>query len=334
VSDAGDEIFSLALKCDIPIVTTSDGKTLIDETGSYWAGVVGNYGMNCANQAVMKSDLVIFIGTGISDQVTVDWKVPSPDTHVVQIDIDGAELGRSYSNCIGLQGDAKTVISQLLISVSENKRPDWLKEVELLKNDTFEKYKMMLESNEIPINSARLCAELEKVIPDNGILVSDTGFTAIWTGTMVRMKKSQKYYRATGSLGWSFPGSIGIKCGAPDRTVINLVGDGGFYYHLAEMETQMRYGINTITVVDNNRTLSACISQTKSVYQDDLQKGLDMIQFSPISFARIAKEIGLFAICVEKPEDIVPAMQKALFCEKPALIEVITSPTQHLPPIW
>ena len=90
ISDAGDEIYELALKGDIPVVTSPDGKTLIDETDSLWAGIVGSYGMDCANRTVSNADLVIFIGTQTGDQTTVDWKVPLPDVKAVQIDIEAS----------------------------------------------------------------------------------------------------------------------------------------------------------------------------------------------------------------------------------------------------
>ena len=133
-------------------------------------------------------------------------------------------------------------------------------------------------------------------------------------------------------MGWAFPASLGIKCGVPERPVICFTGDGGFYYHLQEMETAVRYGIKTITVINNNRMLAQCHHYgTLQVYGDDQEKGTGIVAFSPISFANIAREFGLLAICVEKPDDIKPAIQKALASDIAAVIDVRTA--AHVQPL-
>lgn len=331
LSNAGEEILALARKADIPVITSPDGKTVIDETDELWSGICGGYGMDCANQVLMEADLVIFIGTQASDQTTNDWKCPNMQTTIIQIDISAEELGRNYPHTIGLLGDAKVVSGQLAGAVSESNRENWRKQVSVYLKETLNEYERRTSIETESIRPERLCFELGKVLPDNAVLVADTGFAAIWSAIMIRMKTSQRFLRAAGSLGWAFPASLGVKCGDPERPVVCFIGDGGFYYHLSEMETAMRYGINTVTVINNNGILKQCSGDIDNVFKD---KAISRkhYTFKTISFSKIAEEIGLFGIKVTNADDIGPSIRIALKSGKPAVVEVITDPTITVPP--
>lgn len=332
VSGAGGEILALARKTDIPVVTTPDGKTLLNEDDPLWAGVNGEYGMDCANRTLANADLVIFIGTQTNDQSTCEWACPPAETKAIQIDIEPSELGRNYVDCISLLGDAKTVVSQLEAAVLPAKHDKWRAEVAVYVKDTLDDYAPLQHSNDSLIRPERLCYEVGKVLPDNAVLVSDTGYSAVWTATMLRMKATQDYYRAAGSLGWALPGSLGVKCGVGDRPVVCFLGDGGMYYHLSELETAMRFGINTVTVINNNGVLAQCSNDIKSVYMDSPQSGAKRFTFRPTNYTQLAKDFGCHAVRVTNAEQIGPAIQIALAAGKAAVVEVITDPDIYCQP--
>ena len=331
LSDAGDEIFKLAVKGDIPVVTSPDGKTLLDENDSLWAGIVGNYGMACANKTVSNADLVIFIGTQTGDQTTLNWKAPLQDVKAVQIDIEASELGKNYPRTVGLLGDAKTVTAQLAEKIKQNKHRKWREEVSGYVKTTLSEYEPFLTSDNNPIRPERLCAEISKVLPDNAVLVADTGFSAIWSATMIKMRPTQRYLRAAGSLGWAFPASLGVKCGAPERPVVCFAGDGAIYYHLSEMETACRFGIHTVTIINNNQVFGQCQKDIKKLYEGNPEKAAACFTFTSVNFSKIAEEFGCWAIRVERPEDIGPAIKKALNAGRPAVIEVLTDGAAIVP---
>jgi len=324
VSGAGDKILELAVKGDIPVVTSPDGKAVIDENNPIWAGIVGNYGMDCANKTVRNADLVIFIGTQTGDQTTLDWNVPPQNTKVIQIDIEASELGRNFPNSIGLLGDARAVTAQLVENINQNSHEEWRQQVQNFVNETMSDYNPYLIDDSIPIRPERLCHELSKVLPYDAVLVADTGYSAIWSATMIRMRPSQRYLRAAGSLGWAFPASLGVKCGAPERPVICFTGDGAFYYHLSEMETAVKNEINTVTIINNNQILAQCSGDINRIYEQNPCKGIKRYTFNPINFSNIAKEFGCYSERIEKPEDIGPAINRALNSQKPSVIEVMT----------
>lgn len=331
VSDARKEVYELAVKGDIPVVTSPDGKTIIDETDSLWAGIAGSYGMDCANKTLKNADLVICIGAQTGDQITHDWNIPKIETKFVQIDIEASELGRNYPNTVGLLGDVKVVAAQLVEKIEKKKRPEWRNHVSAFLKATLAAYEQYMKSDDAPIRPERLCVEISKALPDDAVLVSDTGFSAVWSSTMIRMRPSQRYLRAAGSLGWAFPGSLGVKCGAPERPVVCFIGDGGFYYHLSEMETAVRYGINTVTVINNNQVLAQCLIDLNQVNRDREDKGTPKVTFTAVNFSEIAEKMGCLGIRITKAKDIGPAIKKALAANRPAVIEVVTDGTATVP---
>ncbi len=334
ISGAGDDILELARKAGIPIVTSLGGKGTISEYDALWGGIVGGYGTKCANQIVNDADLVIFIGSQTGDQTTLDWQIPGLGIDVVHIDIDPAELGRNYPNTVGLLGDSKIVCRQLVEAVSEADRQPWLQKAAGYLDRWNKDYQKPLTSGEVPIRPERICRELENNLPDNAILVADTGYSAIWTATMIRLKATQSYLRAAGSLGWAFPASLGAKCGAPDRPVVCFCGDGGFYYHISELETARRHGINTVTVVNNNNALGQGVDDINSIFSGNAGTPESLYRFAPVNISQVVEAFGCLGIRVEKPEEIAPALEEALSADRPVVVEIMTDVAARAPMPW
>jgi acetolactate synthase-1/2/3 large subunit len=336
ISSAADEVMALAEKQSIPVATSVNGKGTILDSHPLSVGVVGSYSVRCANEVVSEADLVIFIGSNTGDQVTHSWRVPAAGTPVVQIDIEAAELGRSYAGAIGVAGDAKVVLTKLIAALSDkggNKA--WLKRAQFLVRGWHNEIESLRQSDDVPIRPERLCKELSDLLPEDSVLVADTGYSAIWTSTMVQLSHPhQTYLRAAGSLGWSFPAALGAKCAVPDRPVICFTGDGGFWYHLSELETARRHHINTVTVINNNGGLSQGLKDIHNVYGDRPGNPEELYRFESVSFARIAQETGCIGIRVEQPDEIGGAIRKALEMDSPVVVEVITGLQYRAPEPW
>jgi acetolactate synthase-1/2/3 large subunit len=325
-SAAGADIVELAEMLSIPVASSADGKGTIPEDHPLSVGVVGTYSRWCANRSVAEADLVIFIGSQTGDQVTFDWQLPMPGTKIIQIDIDPSELGRNYPNSVGLLGDAKKTVRKLIHSIDDV--PDfqqWARRTNGFVKAWQRENHELLNSDAIPIRPERLCKEISEILPDNAILVSDTGYSAVWTATMIPITNpGQTYIRAAGSLGWGFPGSLGAKCAAPERPVICFTGDGGFWYHISELETARRWNINTITVVSNNSGFGQSVLGIENAWGDRSGKKEEQYKFRDVNFARIAEEIDCMGIRVENPDDLPAALQQALKADVPVVIDVVT----------
>ncbi len=334
-SSAGGEVVAVAERLQIPVATSLNGKETLLETHPLNVGVVGRYSRWCANRVVSEADLVFFIGSGTGDLVTNGWTVPKPGTAVIQIDIDPAELGRSYPNLVGLCGDAKVALRMLLDELPERAASPWTARAREHVAAWRKELEPLRTSDAVPIRPERLCKEVSECLPQNAILVADTGFAAIWSGTMIYLTHAgQRYLRCAGSLGWGFPGSLGAKCGAPDRPVVCFTGDGGFWYHLSELETARRCGIRTVTVVNNNAALGQCAGTIRKMYRGRPGNPEDLWGFREVNFARVAEEVGCFGIRVEKPGDIAPAIRDALAADRPAVVDVVTDVNCPAPDPW
>jgi acetolactate synthase-1/2/3 large subunit len=335
-SSAGPEIIELAEMLSIPVATSMNGKETILDHHPLNAGVVGRYSRWCANRIVSEADLVFFIGSNTGDLVTNDWKIPRLGTPIIQIDINPSELGRNYPNVVGLMGDAKVTMRRLKEFLKpRNSTSKWAQYIQKIVKEWRDEVEQLRNSNAFPIRPERLCKELTDCLPPNGILVVDTGYSAIWTGTMFYLTyPEQRFIRSAGSLGWGFPASLGVKCGAPDMPVICFTGDGGFWYHISELETACRYNIKTVTVVNNNSAFRMCLDTINPIYGDRPGNRDEIYKFREINFARIAQEIGCLGIRVEHPEDISEALKKALAADVPSVVEVVTGMEYEAPKPW
>ena len=332
-SSAGAEIAELSDKLSIPVVTSLNGKGILLENHPLHLGVVGSYSRWCANRVVSEADLVLFIGSRTGDMVTNNWTLPKPGTPVIQIDIKSSELGRNYPNVEGLLGDAKVTVARLIDCLDQgNKKDKWAQYCQKMKKEWQIEIEPLRSSDASPIHPERLCKELTDSLPPDAVLVADTGYAGIWTGIMVYLNHpGQTYIRAAGSLGWAFPASLGAKCAATDRPVICFTGDGGFWYHLCELETAVRCGIKTITIVNNNHCFSQCSAGVDKAYGDTPGNKDSLYRFRDVSFARVAEEMGCLGIRVDRPEEIAGAIKKALSADMPAVVEVITDERRKAP---
>ena len=335
-SGAEKEVIELAKMLSIPVATSLNAKGTIPEDHPLSAGVCGSYSRWCANRVVAEADLVLFIGSHTGSQVTLDWAIPPMGTPVIQIDIDPSELGRSYPTTVALQGDARASVRRLIEALEPKEwHSDWVERAQQLVREWREEAAPLASSEAIPIRPERLCAELTKTLPSDAILLADTGHAGIWTGSLVDMKHpEQSYLRAAGSLGWGLPAALGAKCAAPDRPVICFTGDGGFWYHIAELETAVRHGINAVILVNNNRALNQNKRGDDLAYQGFPGSPAELYEFSDVDLAKTAEAMGCFGIQVERPGEIQSALEQALASGKPAVVDVITDIEAMAPMPW
>ena len=338
-SSAHAEVVELAERLSIPVATSPNGKGTILDSHPLSVGLVGSYSRWCANRTVDGADLVLFVGSHTGDQVTHNWTLPRAGTPVIQIDIDPSELGRSYPQAIGVLGDARAALRKLIEALagrgSSEATRGWADQAQRWVKEWEGEMEPRLASDAAPIRPERLCRELTQALPDNAILVSDTGYSAIWTGTLVRLTEpGQAYLRAAGSLGWAFPAALGARCAAPDRPVVCFTGDGGFLYHLSELETASRYGIHTVTVVNNNSGLGQAVPGIRRAYGDRPGDQQALYHFRDVNYAHIAREMGCQGFRVEHPAEIAGALRQALASGRPAVVDVVTDLTCEAPEPW
>ena len=335
-SGARSELIALAEKLSIPVATALNAKAMFPSDHPLAVGLPGSYSRSCANQILCEADLVFYIGSHTGGQLTNNYSIPPPGVQVIQLDINPAEIGRNYPVEVGLHGDARNSLRQMLATAeAAEPRQAWIEWVQERVRAFWQDVGAQYNSDDEPIRPERLCKALSEHLPEDAILVSDTGHAGVWTGTMLDLRHpGQSYIRCSGSLGWGLPAAMGAKCAQPGRPVLCFTGDGGIWYHLAELETAVRCGINTVTVVNNNHSLNQERDGVEAIYGGTTKGSDELWRFEDTDFAPIAESMGCLGITVRKSGEIAPALERAFAAERPVLIDVKTDIEGIAPPTW
>ncbi len=339
-SQAQAELVVLAEKLQIPVATSLTAKGAILDSHPLSVGVVGTYSRACANRAVSEADLVFFVGTHAGGQVTANWRIPAVGTPVIQLDIDAGQLGRNYPNAVPLLGDAKVTLRQMC-DAAPRKAPEsakgWTGRVREFVAEWRAAAEPMLASDAVPMRPERICREVAQALPADGVVVSDTGHAGMWTGQMIDITRpGQRYIRCEGSLGWGLPGAMGVKCALPERPVVCFTGDGGMYYHLPELETAARHGINLVVVINNNGSLNQEIPLVEAAYKEKRnERSGEIWRFQKdANLAKVAEALGCAAFRVEKPAQLRDLLPRALAMGKPVVLDCISDEQALAPTAW
>jgi len=336
-SGGASELVALAEALGIPVATSANGRASIAGTHRLSAGVVGTYSRECANQIVNRADLVCFIGTQTGGMTTHFWAVPPIGTPAIQIDIEPAALGRNYPVQARVLGDARTVLArmrELADPGTAARRAAWLASVYDLKASWQARHNAVMTSDDLPMRPERLTTDLTSIMPDDAVVLVDTGHAGMWMSQYFDLTQpEQDYLRSCGHLGWAFSAGIGAKCAVPDRPVIVFTGDAGFYYHLAEIETAVRYNINTVTIVNDNSGGNQSKRGFDRAYRGaPTEASRRMWTYNDVDLAKVATDMGALGIRVDKPGDLRPSLERALAAGRPALIDVRTDIEVTAPP--
>jgi acetolactate synthase-1/2/3 large subunit len=286
---------------------------------------------------VQQADLIFYVGSEAGGMTTNFWTVPAIGVATIQVDINPEALGRNYPLKAALCGDVKVTMQRMLEHAdrsSANRRQVWNETTRSICSEWHTKYQPFLESDTVPIRPERICHELTRYVPDNSIVLADTGHAGMWMGGMYDTRtNTQTYLRSSGHLGWAFSAGLGAKCACPNRPVVVFTGDAGFCYHIAEIETAARRGINTVTIVNNNNSGNQSKLGFDRAYDGQQSKwARELWIFSKLNFARIAEDMGAVGIRVEDPKELPAALQRALKADRPVIIDVVTDPDVVAPP--
>jgi acetolactate synthase-1/2/3 large subunit len=319
-SGAARELVALAEQLRIPVVMSLNGMATIGVDHPLYGGVVGEYGADSANRILLGADVVLVAGSSLGSMTTRTWSLIPAEAQVIQLDIDGAEIGRNFECTVPLVGDAGAVIGQLAAAAGTPGPKEWVAEVADIKTAWRDEVHGSETSGAVPIRPERLFRMIGEELAGDGVIVGDTGHVGAWSARHLPLSGGQSIVRAAGSLGWGLPAALGVKCAAPGREVICVTGDGGFFYHIAELETARRYGLNVIVVVNNNTSLN----QEQFLWELDSADQDKNWRFHDTDLVAIAKGFGCHAARVDDPDDFGAALDKARASGLPAVIDVRT----------
>ncbi len=335
LSGCGGELLAVAEALAAPVATALGARGIVSTRHPLHIGVAGAYAAPPANRILQEADLILMVGADTGDMLTNYWRTPAPGAQVVQIDADPMEFDRSYPAMVAVQADPRAALRALAAALGRPERDGaFLAAAQARMAEWRAEVAPRLASDAAPIDPARLAAEITAALPADGILVADTGYSGIWTGTLVDLEPGQSYLRAAGSLGWSFPAALGAKCAAPHRKVVCWSGDGALYYHLAELETARRRGIAVTLVVNNNSGFGQGWPNLVRQAGNRPDAAAELLRFGPTDFVQVARSFGLDGIRVERPEEIGPALARAMASDRTMVVDVVTDIEARAPAPW
>ncbi|MGH8289596.1 MAG: thiamine pyrophosphate-binding protein [Steroidobacteraceae bacterium] len=326
---------SFAEAHSIPVVTTMPAKGILSEDHPLSLGTVGRSGFECAARASREADLIIAIGARFSDNNTANWRRGSiydiPKTKIVQIDVDYSEVGRNYAVALGIVGDAKCFLEDLLKAAAEFSRgwPEWLARVQGYRQDWERELVNIQTSATRPIHPARLVHEVGKALPADGRVFIDIGDVTQYAEAYMKIRTPGSWQISPGmaEMGWAASGILGAVA-ADRRGAIALVGDGAFNMVCQVVATAVEYDLPAVWVILNNYGLGIERKGMEKAYKRSHPwchfRRKDTHQPYNPDYVGLARAFGAEAARIEDPDELQPALQRALASRRPWVLDVPT----------
>lgn len=306
---AWDELRELAEMLEAPVVMSANGKGALS-----YRHYLAQPGMN-GEELLPKSDVVLLVGTRSIDFVTGDSWRPSAGQQTIRLDVDPVEIARSYEPTVGLQGDAKLGLAELVNRVGKynrtrESREDELRALKEWAEDLFFEVQPQASYGTV----------LREEIPDDGIVVSESTQVSYWSDRAFPVYEPRTYVTPgyQGALGYGYGTALGAQVGAPDTRVVSVNGDGGFMYNVQELATAVQHGINAIAVVFNDNAYGN-VRRSQRLGFGGRIIATDL--YNP-DFVKLADSFGLAGMRAEGPEGLRAALREAFKIDGPVLIEV------------
>jgi acetolactate synthase I/II/III large subunit len=340
LSQGYEALSALAEAQSIPVAHTMSGKGGIACTHPLSVGLFGRYS-RIANELIAASDCLLVVGCKLGEIATKRYALPSRAIPLIHLEIVAEEIGRSMPAEVALWGDARSGLEDLAEALAEDgrrariARADYVAEIPRRVAAWREEAASRLDSAERPIHMARLCRELNRTLPADGILVADGGFAGHWTGLLYDTKIAGRHFipdRGLASIGYGLPGGIGAALAAPSTPVVAITGDGGFNMMLGELETARRAGIGLTIVVVNNAASGYVKALQHAMFRGRYQSS-DLVE---MDYAAIARAMGCDGIRIEDPDRLAPALAAGVAERgRPSVLDVVVTrdPARMLPAV-
>lgn len=330
LSGASEELSQLSKLINAPVMTSLLGKGAVDETDPMSLGMLGMHGRKVANDSVNDSDLLIAVGTRFSDRTTGKLEDFAPNTKIIHIDIDPAEIGKNVDVDLPIVGDAKNILSAIVESLqgyeSNKDAIDWAnnlkaKKVEFHPRHTYE---------DVPLKPQSVIKEIGAALTEDSIVTTDVGQNQMWAAHFFDTQKPRKFISSggLGTMGFGLPAAVGAKVACPDDPVLAITGDGGFLMVCQELATIREYDTPVIVSILENRTLGMVYQWQNLLYEERYSETL--LGQTP-DFIKLAESFGINAVRITKPGETEEAVKKAIKDNDPIVLDIVVDKDECLP---
>lgn len=313
-SNASEELLKFAETINAPVCDSLMGKGAFSGEHPLYAGMLGMHGTKYANLGVTHCDLLITIGSRFSDRVFGNASRFAAKAKVLQIDVDPAEINKNIMTSASVIGDVKEVLKKLNPLLQPKNHSDWIAYIDDLKN------RFPLKYDEEGLTGPYVVEEIYKATKGDAIICTEVGQHQMWAAQYYKYSKPRTFLTSggLGTMGYGLGASMGAKLAMPDKTVINIAGDGCFRMNMNELATAARYNIPIIEVVINNHVLGM-VRQWQALFYGGRYSAT--ILNDQADFVKVAEALGCKGIRVTKKEEVAPALQEAFAYGGPVLLD-------------
>lgn len=314
LSGASEELFEFVNKLDAPVTDSLMGKGAFPGTDHRYTGMLGMHGTKASNFGVSECDLLVVVGARFSDRVTGNTETFAKNARILQIDIDPAEMNKNVIITAGITGDIKTVLGILNEKITQQNHAGWLAKIEGYK----EKYPLKYH-HEI-LTGPFIVEEVYRQTEGEAIITTEVGQNQMWAAQYYKFTKPRTLLTSggLGTMGYGLGAAMGAKTGCPDKTVVNIAGDGCFRMNMNEIATAVRHNIPVIEVVINNHVLGM-VRQWQDLFYDERYSAT--VLRDKVDFAKVAEAMGAVGMCVDSQEGFRKVFAEALTLNRPVVID-------------
>ena len=302
-SGASAEVRELAEKIQAPVCDSLMGKGTFPGTHQLYTGMLGMHGTKTSNLGMYKCDLVIVLGARFSDRDVGDTKHFANQAKILQIDVDPAEINKNVVVDASVTGDVREVLKRLLPMIPVQEHPQWIAEIQEMKKQ----YPMAY--HEDILSGPSIIEEIYRVTKGDAIICTDVGQHQMWAAQYYKYTSPRTLLTSggLGTMGYGLGAAMGAKCGRPEKTVINVAGDGCFRMNMNEIATLTRYNIPVIEVVINNHVLGM-VRQWQTLFYG--KRYSQTILNDKTDFVKVAEAMGAVGMRVTKKKNSRPRWKK------------------------
>jgi len=328
-ANASEELRQLARKGNIPVTTTLLGMGAIDEVADadLALNMLGMHGSAYANYAVQACDMLIAVGARFDDRVTGKVDTFAPHARIIHIDVDPSSISKVVDVDIPVVGDAKAVLAELAARVKHRDRAEWFEQI----NNWKQRYPFAYHKQEGAILPQQAIEEVFHATKGDAIITTGVGQHQMWAAQFYKWRFPRQMITSggLGTMGYGFPAALGAAVGRPDRTVIDIDGDGSFLMTCNELATAAEYKIPAKVVILNN-SFQGMVRQWQELFFHRRYMGTPMT--NP-RFARVAEAFGCAGFEVSDPKNLPDTIRQMLAEPGPAVLDVHVAPEENVYPM-
>lgn len=348
-ANASPQILELATLLGCPVATTAMGKGSFPEDHPLSVGVVGLFGEDVANTVLRgdKTDVLLAIGSIFHQMTTTSWLKNFGGQKLIQVDLDATEIGKNYQFDLGIVGDAKAVLQDIIVEIKsliaklppaqvkelEERKAARQKELLSLKGELKYFMEAVSFSDSVPIKPQRAVREIRQFLEKDSIVFADCGNNLAWVERYYQALMPRGFMADGGhtAMGFSLPASIGAKLGAPGRKVVDVIGNASFTMLSKEVNTASAYNIPVVWCILNDGNLGMIIQGQKFGYGMWEPERYIVTQSYVMDFLKFAEACHAYGQVVERPTEIKDALKNAFGSGKPSIIDIRIDPNE-VPP--